>query len=178
MRKKLSIQEIATVSVVTALLCICAPFTIPIGPIPLSAANLMMFLGVYALGRKKATLSCFIYLCIGLIGIPVFSGFGSGPGKLFGPTGGYLMGYIFMVWIAGTFIDRFIDRIYLCIAGMLLGTLVLYVLGTIWLSFQAEMTFWAALSAGVLPFILGDLIKIVIAAVIGAKLRIQLKKSK
>ncbi len=177
MKQKITIQQITVISVVTAVLCICAPFTIPIGVIPLSMANLILFLGVYVLGQKNAVISCFIYLCIGFIGIPVYSGFGSGPGKLFGPTGGYFLGYLLMVWIAGFFIDRFTNKIFLCIMGMILGHLTLYLFGTLWLSYQSKLTFGAALALGVLPFLIGDFIKIIVAAFVGRTLRRQLKRS-
>ncbi len=175
--KKLTIRQIAMIGVMTAVICILAPFSIPIGVIPVTFTNLAVYISIYALGKQKGTLSCLIYLLIGLVGIPVFSGFTGGPGKLFGPTGGYLIGFLFMAWIAGIFIDRFQERMYLCFLGMVLGTAVCYLLGTSWLAFQASMTFTQALAAGVLPFIPGDLIKIILAMLIGPQIRKALRKA-
>lgn len=175
--KKLSIQQIAVIGVMTAVICILAPFSIPIGVVPISFTNLAVYIALYVLGVKKGTISYVIYLLIGLVGVPVFSSFTSGPGKLFGPTGGYLIGFIFMAVIAGIFIDRFTDKMYLCFAGMVLGTLVCYLLGTAWLAYEASMSFKQALAAGVIPFIPGDLAKIVIAMLIGPQIRKALRKA-
>ena len=99
--KKLSIQQIAVIGVMTAVICILAPFSIPIGVVPISFTNLAVYIALYVLGVKKGTISYVIYLLIGLVGVPVFSSFTSGPGKLFGPTGGYLIGFAFMALICG-----------------------------------------------------------------------------
>lgn len=172
--KQLSIQQLAVIGVMTAVICILAPLSIPIGVVPISFTNLAVYIALYVLGVKKGTISYLVYLCVGLVGVPVFSGFTSGPGKLFGPTGGYLIGFILMAVIAGVFIDKFTDKMYLCFLGMVLGTAVCYLLGTLWLAYQGGMNFQAALAAGVLPFIPGDLAKIVIAMLIGPQIRKQL----
>lgn len=172
--KQLSIQQLAVIGVMAAVICILAPLSIPIGVVPISFTNLAVYIALYVLGVKKGTISYLVYLCVGLVGVPVFSGFTSGPGKLFGPTGGYLIGFILMAVIAGVFIDKFTDKMYLCFLGMVLGTAVCYLLGTLWLAYQGGMNFQAALAAGVLPFIPGDLAKIVIAMLIGPQIRKQL----
>ena len=174
---KLSISQIAVIGVMAAVICILAPFSIPIGVVPISFTNLAVYIALYALGMKKGTISYLIYLLIGLVGVPVFSGFTSGPQKLFGPTGGYLIGFIGMALISGIFIDKFANKWYLCFLGMVLGTTVCYVLGTVWLAFQAGLSFQAALAAGVLPFIPGDLVKIIVAMLLGPTLRRQLRKA-
>ena len=156
-----------TIALMTAVLCILGPLVIPVGPVPISLVPLAIFLSVYLLGTKKGTAAVFLYLLIGAVGIPVFSGFSGGFGKIAGPTGGYMLGYIFMALIAGWFIHRFYNRIPLQFLGMLLGLAVLYVFGTSWLAVSAGMGFQAALAAGVLPFIVFDLIKIIIAIALG-----------
>ena len=118
-----------------------------------------------------------MYLLLGLVGLPVFSGFSSGVGKLFGPTGGYLIGFIFMALICGFAIDRFEAKPIPSMIGMILGTIVCYLFGTGWLAYQAGMTFYQALAAGVLPFIVGDLIKMVICAVVGPQIRRRLEQA-
>ncbi len=175
--RTLSIQQLSVIGVMTAVICILAPLSIPIGVVPISFTNLAVYIALYVLGVKKGTISYLVYLCIGFIGVPVFSGFTSGPGKLFGPTGGYLVGFIFMAVIAGIFIDRFTDKMYLCFLGMVIGTLVSYLLGTLWLAYVGEMNLRAALAAGVIPFIPGDLAKIVISMLIGPQIRKQLIKA-
>lgn len=175
---KLSIQGIATVGVMTAVLCILAPMSIPIGPIPVSLTNLVIYLSLYILGMKKSCVSYLVYLLIGLIGVPVFSGFSGGVGKLFGPTGGYLIGFFPMAVIAGIVIDKVTNKWCLELLAMAAGTSAAYLFGTCWLAYQAHISFKAALLTAVIPFILGDVIKMVIALILGATIRKRLVKAK
>lgn len=175
--KKFSITQIAVIGVMTAVICILAPFSLPIGPVPISFTNLAIYIALYVLGMKRGTISYLIYLLIGLVGIPVFSGFTGGPQKLFGPTGGYLIGFIPMAVIAGIVIDKCMKKWYFCLLAMIAGTWVCYLFGTAWLAFQANMTFKAALAAGVIPFIIEDLIKMILALLIGAQIHKQLVKA-
>ena len=114
---------------------------------------------------------------IGLVGVPVFSGFSGGAGKLLGPTGGYLIGYLFVALLSGLFIDRWDHRV-LHVAGMVLGTAVCYLLGTLWLSRAAGLSIKAALAAGVIPFLPADAVKIAVAVFAGPKLRRALMKNR
>ena len=173
-RHGFSVHQIAAIAIMSAVTCILAPLSIPIGPVPISLTNLAIYFALYILGMKEGTVSYLIYLLIGLIGIPVFSGFTSGPEKLFGPTGGYLIGFIPMAVIAGLIIDRFTSKRFICLAGMAAGTILCYALGTAWLAYQAGMDWRAALWAGVIPFIPGDLIKMLLAIMIGPKIQAQL----
>lgn len=177
MREKLSTRQLAIIGVMTAVICIVAPFSIPIGVVPLSLSLFAIYLALYVLGMKRGTIAVLVYLCIGLAGLPVFSDFSGGPAKLFGPTGGYLIGYIPLAVIAGYFIDKYAEKWLLCLFGMVLGTAVCYLLGTLWLAFLADMDLKKALAIGVFPFIPGDLIKMAAAAFLGSKLRRQLKKA-
>ncbi len=172
-------KTMALVALMAAVICILGPLSlaIPISPVPISLTNLAVYFTMYVLGRKRGTVSYLIYLLIGLVGLPVFSGFSGGAGKLFGPTGGYLIGFIFMALICGFFIEKWPSKLYLHFAGMIFGTVVCYLFGTLWLAFQGNMVFNAALAAGVLPFIPGDLVKIVIALLAGPAIRKQLKRA-
>ncbi|MCI8784716.1 MAG: biotin transporter BioY [Dorea sp.] len=169
-------QRLVLIAMVTAITCILAPFSvpIPISPVPISLTNLVLLISVYVLGWKDATVSFLIYLLIGAAGLPVFSGFAGGLGKIAGPTGGYLVGFIFMTIIAGLFVGHFPDRRSLIVIGMALSTAVTYLFGTAWLAFQMEIPFTAALSIGVLPYLPGDTAKIILAVVTGPILRSRL----
>lgn len=171
MNKKSNVYQMSIIGVMAAVICILGPLSIPIGVVPISFTNLAIYFALYTLGMKKGTVSYIIYMLIGFVGIPVFSGFTGGPSKLLGPTGGYIIGFIFMALIAGFFIDTFLDKWYLCFVGMVLGTAVCYVFGSMWLSYQAHISAGAAFAAGVIPFIPGDLIKILIATFIGPQIR-------
>lgn len=170
-------RNIALIAMMTALICVASPVSIPIGPVPISLATLVILLSVYILGMKRALIAVTLYLLIGLAGVPVFSGFSAGPAKLLGPTGGYLIGYIPMTFIAGYIIDRHYRNRIISAGGMILATAVLYLMGTVWLAYSAGMTFEAALAAGVIPFIPLDLVKIGIAAVLGPVIKTRLEKA-
>lgn len=179
-QNKITVSEMALIAVMAAVTCIMGPLSIPIpfSLVPISLTNLAVYLAIYVLGCRRGTLSYLVYLLLGLVGMPVFSGFTGGVGKLFGPTGGYLLGFIFMALICGWAIDHFSCKLVPSFAGMLLGTVVCYAFGTAWLAYQAGLTFVAALAAGVLPFIPGDLAKMVIAAVLGPQIRRRLEQAR
>lgn len=179
MNTKNSTKQLTLIALMAAVICILGPLSIPLPGelVPISLTNLAIYFILYILGMKCGTISYLIYLLIGLVGVPVFSGFSGGVGKLFGPTGGYLLGFIFLAIIAGIFIDRWPDKWYLCLVGMIAGTAVCYLFGTVWLACQAGYSFKAALWAGVIPFIPGDLLKIVLAMLLGSQIRKRLKKA-
>ena len=106
--------------------------------------------------------------------LPEFSGFTGGPAKLAGPTGGYIIGFIAMAIIAGLVIDHF-HQPWLQLIGMIVGTIICYVLGTAWFCFEAKSTVSGALSICVFPFIPGDLIKMIIAMLIGPAIKKRLR---
>ncbi len=176
MENKSKVFQMSIIGVMAAIICILGPLSIPIGLVPITFTNLAIYFALYALGMKKGTISYLIYMLIGFSGVPVFSGFNGGPSVLLGPTGGYIIGFMFMALIAGLFIDRFSNKWYLCFVGMVIGTSVCYAFGTIWLAYQTNMSIGAALATGVIPFILGDVAKILIATFIGPQIRKRLIK--
>lgn len=174
--QRISTKTMALIAVMTAVTCVLAPLSIPIGPVPISLTNLAIYFGLYILGVKQETLSYIVYLLIGFVGLPVFSGFTGGAGKLFGPTGGYLIGFIPMAIVAGIMIERFDGKIFPSVVGMIIGTAICYAFGTIWFCIQADYKLVPALSLCVIPFLPGDAIKIAIAAFVGPQLQRQLRK--
>lgn len=169
--KEIKTRKLTLIGVVTAVICILGPLSLPIGIVPISLTNLAIYFAIYVLGGKRGTLSYIVYLFIGLVGLPVFSGFSGGFPKLVGPTGGYLIGFILMAFISGIFIDKFPNKIYMCFLGMALGTIITYIIGTAWLAYVANIGFNKALTVGVLPFIPGDIVKIIIASLIGPQIK-------
>lgn len=161
------------IGVMTAVTCILGPLSIPIpiSPVPISLTNFAIYLTLYLLGMKWGTVSYLVYLLLGLVGLPVFSSFTSGPGKLLGPTGGYLIGFIFLALLGGCFLDHWKKNPVMQFLGLALGTAVCYLFGTVWLAYQMGLDFVTALWAGVIPFIPGDLIKIILSIPIGTLIR-------
>lgn len=181
---RIGVKSIALVAMMAAVICILGPWSVPIGPVPISLTNFAIFLTLYVLGWKRGTWSFVIYFLLGAVGLPVFSGFSGGAGKIMGPTGGYIVGFLFMALIAGAFIQKFsgnklTDYIF-CYLGMLLGTAVCYLFGTVWFvqvfaDSQTPYTYSAALAVCVYPFIIGDLIKMAVALILGQQLRSALR---
>lgn len=168
-------KTITLVAVMTAVMCILGPISIPIGVIPVSLTVFTCFLAAYILGMKLGTLAYVIYLLIGFLGVPVLSGYSGGPAKVFGPTGGYLVGFIFLTAVSGWFVDHFEKKIWVQALGMILGLVICYTFGTIWLAILGHLSAKAAFLAGVAPFIAFDLIKIALAIAIGRQVRVRLK---
>ena len=162
----------------TAVICIVGPLSLPLpaSPVPVTLTNFAIYIAVYVLGLKAGTVSCLIYLCLGAAGLPVFSAFSGGIGKLAGPTGGYLIGFLFLALIQGALMRRFSGKNTAAVAGMILGTAVCYLFGTVWLAGQMHLTFQAALAAGVIPYLPGDTVKIILAALAGPKLGTAVQK--
>ncbi len=171
MEKKLTTYQMAVTALMAAVMCVLGPLTVPIGAVPISLANFVICLTAWLLGPKFGTLSVAVYLCIGLIGVPVFSGYGAGLAKLAGPTGGYLVGYLLLALIGGLFIEKSNGNPVVSGIGLMLGDAACYVLGTAWFVFQMQCELGYALSVCVYPFIALDLAKIVVSCVVGALLR-------
>lgn len=172
-------KDITMIGLMAAVICVLGPLsiTIPGTPVPISFTNLALYFIVMAAGKKRAALSYLIYMLLGAVGLPVFSAFTGGAAKLSGPTGGYLIGFLFLALISGWFVDRSNGNLWISVVGMVLGTAVTYAFGTAWLCIQMNLKFGQGLWIGVIPYLPGDAVKIVIAVIAGAKARNALKKS-
>lgn len=167
-------KDMTMIAVMAALICVAGPLSIFIGPIPLTLSNFAVYLAAAVLGSRRGTLAVALYLLIGLIGMPVFSGFTGGLQKLVGVTGGYLIGYLPGAWIGGLAVkpgQTRPDKKWLLPLCLALGTLVIYILGTVWFVLQTGNTVLSALSLCVVPFLPGDAIKIVAATLLAWPIR-------
>lgn len=177
--KKGDIRQMAVIGLMTAVICVIAPVSvnIPVSPVPISLGTFAICITTYILGMKRGVLCTFLYLLLGLAGLPVFSGFSGGAGTLFGPTGGYLIGYLFLSLMCGYTVDKFRSKLWLHFIGMVVGIASCYMFGTVWLAYLKNLSFAAALAAGVIPFIPGDIAKIIIVMLIGPQLYKALTKA-
>lgn len=171
------IYNMVTAAVITAVICVAAPISIPMGPVPISLTTLVLYISLYLLGWKLTSAAAAVYIAIGIAGLPVFSGFSGGLGKIMGPTGGYIVGFIPMVIAAGIIIDRYKNR-GVHFLGFLLGTAICYTFGTFWFCIQSGTGITEALGLCVIPFIPGDLAKIAAAMIISPIVKKTLIKSK
>ena len=172
-----SVYPLAMTAVMAAVMAAAAPFSIAIGPIPLSLCTFVIYLTAYVLGWKRGTAATLVYVLMGAVGLPVCSNFGAGLAKVLGPTGGYILGYLPLALIAGLAVERFPRNRQAQFAGLVLGTGVLYAFGTAWYCFQAKAGLGPALMACVVPFLPGDLIKIAGAMALGPVIRDRLARA-
>ena len=172
-----STRLLVRIALVTAITCILAPLSIPLpfSPVPLSLTNLVLYISIFVLGWKSATVSYLVYLLLGTVGLPVFSGFAGGLGKLAGPTGGYLVGMIFLTILSGWIAERFSKKPVLIFIGMLLGSAVNYLFGTTWLCMQLHLSFAEGLMIGVVPYLFFDIARMLIALFVGLTIQKRLK---
>ena len=175
--RKTSTYAMVVTALMAAVTCILAPLSVQIGPVPISLTNFAIYLSLYLLGWKRGTVSYLVYVLIGMVGVPVFSGYGAGIAKLAGPTGGYLVGYLLLAFIGGLFIEKSKGQPVVSGIGLVLGDAACYVLGTAWFVFQMQCELSYALSVCVYPFIALDLAKIVVSCVVGALLRKRLEQA-
>lgn len=153
------------VALVTAVLCVIGPLTVPVGSIPLSLATLAVYLAGALLGAKRGTLAVALYIMIGAAGIPVFSGFSAGVQKVAGVTGGYLLGYLLCAATIGFAAEKGKGR-WTLPASMVVGTALCYAVGTAWFMALTGVNLAGALVSCVIPFLPGDALKIIAAAAV------------
>ena len=170
-------KQMVQVALFSGILCVLAPFAlpVPVSPVPLSLATFAVYLAAVLLGAKQGAVCVLVYLLLGAVGLPVFSGFSGGIGVLLGPTGGYLIGYlpcaVLVGWLteAKCFEKAFFGRKFVKNSvALILGTLVCYAFGTVWflLVMGKSYTFIQALLVCVVPYLILDLVKILAAAAV------------
>lgn len=169
--KKQSTSALTAAAMMAAVLCVLGPLSVPVGPVPVAMANFAVSLAAWLLGPRYGALSVAAYLLLGAVGAPVFAGAGAGAAVLFGPTGGYLIGYLAQALIGGWAVERSGGRALWSGLGLAAGVAVSYAFGTAWFILQMGCTLPYALTVCVLPFIPFDAAKVALASVLGSILR-------
>jgi biotin transport system substrate-specific component len=163
-------ERAGAVLFVTILTAVAAQISVPLPftPVPFTFQPMVVLVGAAALGARLGAASQVLYLALGLAGLPVFAAspvLAQGAARLFGPTGGYLMAYPLAAFVAGALAERGFDRRYLtAVLAMTCGLAVVFAGGVFWLTFGQARGLSAALAAGFYPFILADVIKLLLAA--------------
>jgi biotin transport system substrate-specific component len=171
--------RVASVLFITALTTAAAQVSVPLPftTVPFTFQPMIVLLGGLALGSRLGATSQVLYLAAGIAGLPVFAASATlppGPLRLLGPTGGYLMAYPIAAFLVGYLAERGLDRRYLTsVIAMLIGLEVIYMCGTLWLGLlartaagSAAIGVQAAIMAGVVPFVLPDVVKLLFAGAI------------
>lgn len=181
---KLTTYELVLCALCAAVTCVLAPISVPLaGEVPISLATFAVLLSGILLGAKYGAISQLVYVLLGSVGVPVFAGWTGGIGITLGVTGGYIIGYIPMAFIAGLLYHRFgreasgTRKYIVMFVSMVLATAVLYILGTAWFMAQTGMTLGASLAACVIPFLPGDLLKIAAVAIVTVPIEAALKRT-
>lgn len=166
-------KNLVLCAVCAAITCVLAPLSIPIsGMIPITLATFAVMLSGILLGGRLGALSQIIYLIIGAVGVPVCAGFTPALPKLLGPTGGYLVGYIPLAFVCGAIYSmwgktsRGVKKYTFMLLGMIAGTVVLYAFGTAWFCILNHVDVVYALTLCVVPFLIGDMIKIAVVMIL------------
>ena len=172
----MKVRNMARCALLASLMCICAWISFPLGDIAITLQTFALFLTLSLLGGKLGSLVCLLYLTLGAVGIPVFSGFRGGLGTLLGATGGYIFGFLaaaLVYWLVTAISGH---RFPVRLLGCLLGLVTCYGLGTLWF-YLVYMDTGSSLSVGlilakcVLPYLLPDLAKLAVALALGEKLK-------
>lgn len=172
--KLFTVHGMVFMAIFAAIICIAAPVSVQIGPIPITLATFAIYLAGAMLGGKRGMIAVIVYIMLGAVGLPVFSNFNGGFTALLGPTGGYIIGYIPLVLLTGIFSDMNSKKHWTMIIGMLLGTVALYTFGTAWFMIMTSSSLGRALALCALPFIPGDALKIACVSAIAIPLKSRL----
>jgi biotin transport system substrate-specific component len=170
---------IAKCSILVALLSASSQILIPIppNPVPINLAVVVVLLAGSLLGSYWGALSVVVYLLLGIIGLPVYSRFGTGIGHLIGPTGGFLLGYVPAAFVTGlgTYSlqgnSTHTSQVIFLAFAMLISLSIIYAVGTLMFIYTTQQSLNNSLSLTVMPFVLGDLLKITLATILTIKLK-------
>ncbi len=173
-----AVTDIVYTAFFAALIAVCSWISIPTA-VPFTLQTFAVFLSVILLGGKRGTFSVIVYILLGAVGLPVFSGFKGGVGVLLGSTGGYILGFItsaLIMWAAETLLGK---KTWVYILSMALGLISCYTFGTLWFmvvyngTAASPASLSMILSWCVIPFIIPDVIKIALALLIGRNRQIR-----
>lgn len=177
-KSNVKLRMMIVTALFAAIIGVLAQVTIPLPLVPITGQTLAIGLAATILGARYGTMSIVVYLGIGAVGIPVFAQMSGGLGSLFGPTGGYLFGFIPTAFIIGYYLEKTSFTVMNAIIANIIGMFVALTFGTVWLKIFAELTWTGAFVGGFLPFLLVGVIKAVLAAWIGIAVRNRLKSAK
>lgn len=174
---KLTIKEITLCSIFASLTAILAQIYIPLffTPVDINMGPLIVLMCSLVIGKKCGIISQIVYIFMGIIGLPVFGHFSSGFGTLVGPTGGYIVGYVITAFVVGTinennYLNSKLEKTILYVFSMVCGIISCYICGTIYFMYLTKMNVTESLFLCVIPFLLGDFIKIIIATFLTKKI--------
>lgn len=174
MNNKKRIKNMVFIAFGAVLMCVCAWITVPFA-VPFTMQTFAVFAVLLVFGGMRGTLSMLLYIALGAVGLPVFSGFGTGVGVLFGPTGGFVLGFLFQGVIYWAFERLLPKRKYISVSALIIGLLGCYALGTAWymlycFNASTPVGILGAVLSCVVPYVLPDLVKLALAWFLSSRL--------
>lgn len=174
MKRRYNTRTMILAALFAALMAICAWMTIPLA-VPFTMQTFALFAALNLLGGRGTLVCLAVYWLMGIVGLPVFSGFSGGIAHLIGPTGGYMLGFAVTALIYDAAVRLLGRSRRVRFAAMLLGLLACYAFGTAWFmavyaARQSAVTLFAALSVCVLPYVIPDLVKLVLAMALSKRI--------
>ena len=166
-----TLRGMVLASLMAALTAAGAYIQIPVGPVPIVLTTLFVLLSGLLLGSRWGLTSMGVYLIVGAIGMPVFSGGRGGLAHFLGPTGGYLVGYVLSAWVVGLISERSKGVMVWEVMALIVGVFSIYALGVPWLKVVAHLSWTKALVVGVVPFLAGDAVKAAVALALARAVR-------
>lgn len=174
--------DLAYIALFAVLMAVCAWISTPKTPVsvPFTLQTFALFAALATLGGRRGLWAVVVYLLMGLVGLPVFTGFQGGPGVLLGTTGGYILGFIGSALIYWLVTAKLGASVPVTVCGCLLGMLVYYAFGTVWFlalytAAKGPISLTAALAACVVPFVVPDLLKLALAVLISRRVKKHLR---
>jgi biotin transport system substrate-specific component len=177
-KDQLKLRMMIITALFAAIIGILAQITIPLPLVPITGQTLAIGLAATILGSRYGSLSVIVYLAIGIAGVPVFAQFSSGFSTLFGPTGGYLIGFIPSAFLIGWYLEKTSFRFAHALISNVIGMILTLVIGTVWLKIAANLSWSGAFTGGFAPFLVVGVIKSALAAWIGVTVRHRLVSAK
>lgn len=181
-RNRAFIYDLVLISVSAALITICSWISIPLGPVPFTLQTLGILAVMLTVGGRRGTIAILVYLALGAVGVPVFAGFKGGIMSFIGPTGGFLIGFVFGALVYWLLEKLFLKKLMTTpvktwifgMLGFVVFEVVMYIVGVIWfMTVYAAQTgpvgFATVMSWCVIPFIIPDIVKMVVAVLTGER---------
>lgn len=172
MNKKMNIKEMTKLSLCIALLCVSSYIIIPLPftPIMITGQTIAINLASLILGPMHSVICIGVFILLGVSGLPVFAGGNSGLGTLFGPTGGFIAGFLLAAIAISYLKGKKVNLFRYLLVTIFLGIPLIHLLGAVYMSYILNITYMKALQLGVIPFLAGDLVKAILASIIAVRI--------
>ena len=171
-------KALILVAMCASIICLLAQVTIPLPLIPMTGQTLAIGIVATILGSKQSSITVFVYLILGLLGLPVFSQFTSGFGILFGPTGGYLLGFLPTAYLIGLWLEKTSYTYIQAFMANMIGMCITLIFGAVWLKLITELSWHEAFVTGIFPFLPVGIMKAFLAAWFGIAIRKRLNSAR